>query len=1045
MALLGAVSLTGCHGSPQPEASSEQILAARTLGLAYLQGNQFALAESTFRQVVTMAPKQALGYANLAVVHLRQGRYAEALTELGQAAALDSASDDIALMLAQAERLTGNPDSARRVLAKVLERSPREIRALYAAKQLAPEDSAVFYLHRILAEAPTNLVARLELLDRLLSQGTAQAADSAVILLEDLKQLPALPADAQRAFRSALDLARRGRSNPEDLTQAAAAAGKLHRVMELTPGYQAGLQHLESATGAAMGYPVLTFNPNLAPPALEPAAVAAAIRFSDAGNRSALSAISAAGEGNALAVGDYDGDGAPDLFVAGRLFRNAGPLIETTDSLGVRLPATVTAAAFGDYDNDRRLDLFVSGTDGSFLLHNEGGRFRDGTAALGLGDAPPATAILFVDLDHDGDLDLVLATEQGLRVYRNPLGGPFQEATAAMGFTGSSAVRQIAFLDFDHDARLDLVSGGDRLTLWHNLGQGRFEDATAAAGLSGITAVSALAVGDYDNDGSFDLLIASGGNTELYQGTNGHFALDRNAGLRPGIASTSAVFMDYDNDGFLDIALAGATGVRLFRNDGRGRFADRSASLPADLGHPSRLLAMDYDRDGDLDLLATGSGGESHPRLLFNQGGNANQYVEVQLTALGAGSGKNNEFGIGATLELRAGTAYQSRLVTGPTTHFGLGRQLKADVLRIRWPNGVPQTLYYPGALDDVLELQVLKGSCPTLFAWDGASFRFVTDVMWRSALGMPLGIMGSAASIASASPHASREYLRLPGELAPKDGRYELRLTEELWEAGYLDRLQLLAVDHPDSTEIFVDERFFPPTAAEAELRLFPVAGPILPVQAASESEGRRTDVRDLLLRRDDRFVQPGEPDRYQGLRSPHDLMLDFGALDPTGQPLSLSQRLDLSNRCEHQPRADAGRRARAGTNLARGEERPGRLGHDQSGPRISEWQEQNGGCRSRGPGPGERPAPAPHQHAGVLGSGLSRPPRPGGTPRHPPRSGQRGAPLSRILADLSQRRTVRSRLVRLSGGLDGTGVGADPRAFHPIRGRAVPAARFR
>ncbi len=289
---------------------------------------------------------------------------------------------------------------------------------------------------------------------------------------------------------------------------------------------------------------------------------------------------------------------------------------------------------------------------------------------------------------------------------------------------------------------------------------------------------------------------------------------------------------------------------------------------------------MDYDRDGDLDLLTGGTAG-APPRLLFNQGGNANQYVEVQLTALGSGSGKNNAYGIGATLELRAGNEYQSRLVTGPVTHFGLGRRLKADVLRIRWPNGVPQIVYYPGALDDVLELQVLKGSCPTLFAWDGTGFRFVTDVMWRSALGMPLGIMGSAESIASASPHSSREYLRIPGGLTPKDGRYELRLTEELWEAGYLDHLQLLAVDHPDSTEAYVDERFFPPTPTEATLRLFPVATPRSPLRAISESEGIRTEVGDLLLARDDHFVPPGDPDRYQGLRTAHDLILDFGPLN--------------------------------------------------------------------------------------------------------------------------------------------------------------------
>src|SRR2546427_5143877 len=204
--------------------------------------------------------------------------------------------------------------------------------------------------------------------------------------------------------------------------------------------------------------------------------------------------------------------------------------------------------------------------------------------------------------------------------------------------------------------------------------------------------------------------------------------------------------------------------------------------------------------DGDLDLIVVGSDGR--PRLLLNEGGNANQYVQVQLAALRTGSGKNNAFGIGSMLELRAGTLYESRVVTGRVTHFGLGPHLKADVLRVRWPNGVAQTVYYPGTDEDILEQQILKGSCPFLYAWDGKAFRFVTDVMWRSALGMPLGIMAGGRDIASAPPYASREYLRIPGRLlAPQNGprgRYVLQLTEELWETAYLDQAKLLVVDHP-------------------------------------------------------------------------------------------------------------------------------------------------------------------------------------------------------------------------------------------------------
>ena len=130
-----------------------------------------------------------------------------------------------------------------------------------------------------------------------------------------------------------------------------------------------------------------------------------------------------------------------------------------------------------------------------------------------------------------------------------------------------------------------------------------------------------------------------------------------------------------------------------------------------------------------------------------NDGGNANLSMQVQLVGLRTGSGKNNDFGIGAKVEVRAGDLYQTRVVTSRVTHFGLGPHLKADVVRIEWTNGVPQTVYFPGTDQDVIENEILKGSCAFLYTWDGRGFRFVTDVMWRSALGMPLGLMGGATA----------------------------------------------------------------------------------------------------------------------------------------------------------------------------------------------------------------------------------------------------------------------------------------------------------
>src|SRR5207237_341383 len=195
--------------------------------------------------------------------------------------------------------------------------------------------------------------------------------------------------------------------------------------------------------------------------------------------------------------------------------------------------------------------------------------------------------------------------------------------------------------------------------------------------------------------------------------------------------------------------------------------------------------------------------------------------------ALRQGSRKNHGFGRGATVELRARDLYQLRLATDRVTHFGLGRRLKADVLRVRWPNGVSQTVYYPGTEEDVLEQQQLKGSCPFLYVWDGRGFTFATDAMWNSALGMPLGIMTREGGILSASPHASQEYLRLP--------------------------------------------------AGPASLRLYQVARPRPPV-AASDELGN--DLLPALRVQDDVYAANLRPARYQGLTELHDLVLDFGGL---------------------------------------------------------------------------------------------------------------------------------------------------------------------
>ena len=894
LGVIGLLLAAACRGAAPggDQARSDSALTARTWGLAYLQQHQLPRAEAEFQKVIALAPDQALGYADLGLVYLREGRARDAEAQLQRAAALDSGTSDIGLMLAEVYRITGREGEAHREIDRVLRSDSTDIRALYALAQLAARSADPAerqrredLLRHVMARAPANIVARLELVDLLLARGSAGAAAGELEALQ--RQLPQLPREAARFFQRALVLARTGRA-----ADAAGAARQFHHALEVTAAYQVSLERLGGAPGPFVGYPVLTFNPNMAVPKDDPRTVAAAIRFTDVTAGSGLEGVPALPESLAssleravaLAVGDYDDDETEDLFVAGHLFRgNLGRFVETSASAGVALRDRPVAAAFGDFDNDGRLDLYVATTGRAMLLRNQGGgAFRDIAASAGLADSGPVAKALFSDVDHDGDLDLLLATPRGNRLYRNNLDGTFREMAAPMGLAMEGS-RDAAAGDFDGDGRVDLVlvAADGRARLFHNLGQGRFEDVTAASGFAGVKRAGAVAVGDYDNDGFLDVFLTSldGTDPALYHNRgDGTFELDgRTSSLRrplSGVAGLDAAFFDFDNDGRLDLIVVGKGGIRLFRNDATRGFEDYSSILPDSLRAGRAVAVADIDQDGDLDLIVAGWDGR--PRVLRNDGGNVNQYVDVRLVALRQGSGKNNGFGLGATVELRARDLYQLRLAADRVTHFGLGRRLKADVLRVRWPNGVSQTVYYPGTEEDVLEQQQLKGSCPFLYVWDGRAFTFATDAMWNSALGMPLGIMTREGGILSASPHASQEYLRLPGGvLQPRDGRYEVRLTEELWETGYLDEARLLAVDHPESVQVYVNERFVP--AGAASLRLYQVARPRPPVAATDELGN---DLLPALRVRDDVYAVPPtlRPARYQGLTELHDLVLDFG-----------------------------------------------------------------------------------------------------------------------------------------------------------------------
>jgi Flp pilus assembly protein TadD len=874
--VLAALVLVSCREKPIDQGA---LLTARTVGLAELQRGRLAEAEQEFKTVIALAPKDPSGHANLGLTYLRGGRFAESEAELKRARRLDQRSLEIALIMARLYAATDRPAEAQQVLADI----EPDARVLYTLAQLdrqAGDSAYAARLRQLLAKVPSNLAVRVELADVLLRLGES---DSTLRHLEAIRQLrPESPPEAQPHLDAAIRGLRAGRA-----ADARSAFDRFRQAIEVTAPYQAALALVNWTEGPIAGTQTFTFSPQtlITMRGIRPPPSAALVQFTDVTNESGLPELQEAP--TALALGDYDGDGIDNLVLAAgkhvQLFAmQQGFLTDVTARTPVPLPSGALAAAFVDYDNDGWLDLFAIGTDhrGYLLRNREGQRFEAVTARAGVGDVNGAQRGLFVDLDHDGDLDLLLVGNESLGVYRNNADGTFARFPTAAGIAqgGSDA----GFADLNDDGRVDVVvasaSGTHGLFLNDAVhGFTRTADTIHGPG--------PVAVGDYDNDGAIDIYV---GGTGLWHNTgSGTFTRDTRAGVPARVSGGGeAHFVDYDNDGWLDLFTANDSGASLLHNNRSGKFEDRSSILPQDVRRDRMgpVVVSDLDGDGDQDLLL---GTRSGAHFLRNDGGNAHLGMRIQLTALRTGSSKNNTFGIGSRVEVRAGELYQTRVVTDRLTQIGLGTHLKADVLRVQWPNGVPQTIYFPGSDADVLELQQLKGSCAFLYTWDGEQYRFVTDIMWQSALGMPVGIMGKGdagrgkgEAMFYAPAGASLEYVRIPGEaLKRKDGRYVIQVTEELWETAYLDQLRLLAVDHPDSVAVFVDERF--PPMRGTDLRLFQVVRRRAPLSAVDE---RGADVLADLTDHDFRYVSNLTPRRYQGLTEPHALILELD--EHAGEP---------------------------------------------------------------------------------------------------------------------------------------------------------------
>lgn len=883
--------LTGMLVSCGPSAEekkeiSKDVFVNTILGLGYLEDNDLEVAEIAFLRVIELAPDESTGYANLGLVYLRMGRNEEAQQQLLKAIDLEDDKPDIRLTLAKTYEMNQQQDKAIEQLRYILAIDPNHVKTLYELTQqylLQDDPQRAEYLQRLIEVLPGNIVVKLELIEFYLKN---EKTDEALEILEELQQqFPEFPVESVQYYQSAIDILQTGSAG-----EAMTPFIMFHNYMKTSTIFQAGMAEFEGPGENLNGFPIIAYDPMILWNVAEEAkSIVEMMSFKDITSSIGLDVNN---KYASLVVTDFDGDGDNDVYLGGadasgvpRLYRNNfGHYEEITQEAGLTHSGNEYSSLFSDFDNDGFLDLFIIKADEYILYHNNGqGNFENVAEQAKLPKSRGGNKAVFFDLDHEGDLDLLIVGNGNIEVFRNNGDKTFFDYTAKSGIVVQPEFNgvEVSFGDFNGDGTTDFVVANENgnNALYKNLRHGRFEDIVQTGNVSIGTGASRLTAGDYNNDGFLDLLLTNkAGNLELHQNQrDGNFARDNkaeNSLMQKNAKAIDALFLDFDNDGLQDIIsiwkFEDSTNgvVRLYHNDGTGNFRETSRLLPKDL-IAKDIVPFDFDDDGDLDLFILSDTGI---RLLRNEGGNINHYLKINLIGLRTGSSKNNHFGIGSKVEVRSGDRYQMKTVTEPVTYFGLGSRPVAEVVRIQWTNGVPQNIYFPEGNATALEKQLLKGSCPFLYTWDGEKYVFVKDILWRSALGMPLGIMAESATYAFAD--AAQEYVKIPGEmLKQRDGTYDLQITSELWETIYIDKLELVVIDHPASFEVFVDEKFTPPPYPEH--KIFKVANEKVPVRA---TDGKGNDLTKLISKKDDKYIANFELQKFQGVTENTVLELDLG-----------------------------------------------------------------------------------------------------------------------------------------------------------------------
>ncbi len=836
------------------------------IGLAALQVGHDVQADAKLQQFTQLAPSEPAGWANWGLLALRQRNYDTAAERLNKARDLAPDNSDIFYLLGLLESSRGNTAEAINDLHKSVELDQKNLIATYKlaeeVERQGDEKSTQEFqslVQKILAVQPDNLAGLVESTRIAAKRGDSETVKSSVAKI--VARSSAWPEEVRTQVTAVDTAAKSG-----DLNSAATRTSFLRNVLMRLPEYRRDLAVIKPPPGEE-AVPFTHFL-KLEAPVFQVAAPDTGITFKPesltADKTDWIGAISFSGQGAPVTA---TANAREVKLASGATLPFPGGVSNT--------PPTTQGILPMDFSYDFKTDLVLAGEGGVRLLRQDSpSAFTDVTSETKL---PPTilngkyTGAWNADIEADGDLDIILGSAQGPAVVlRNNGDGTF---TDTQPFAEVSGLTDFAWVDLDADGDPDaaLIDGGAKLHVFSNERQGQFTNRFVPIG----SAIRAICVLDLNNDGVLDLAVLQDDGDIIRLSDKDHGAgweAAQVAKANNAPASSVLRVADLDNNGGLDLLLMPAT--RIWLNDGNGKFTELNST-----SFPERTFDVaDLNNDGRLDLLALSK--EGQPQQALNQGTKNYHWQIVRPRASNAvGDQRINPFGIGGEMEIRSGLLVQKQPITGPMLHFGLGEQTSADVIRVVWPNGTVRAEFEVKADQEVLTEQRLKASCPWLFAYNGKQMEFIKDaVPWGSAIGLRINTLGSAKIAATGEWYKIRR-----DQLVPHDGYYDIRVTAELWEVYYYDYIGLMPVDHPEGTEIFVDERFVIPPA---KLGFTTVATP-KPIKQAIDDNGN--DVTSLLSARDGKALDNFGRGQFQGLTRDHYVEVDLGDDAPTSGPLYL------------------------------------------------------------------------------------------------------------------------------------------------------------